>query len=142
MDDVNLKIFACNLRRALVAPEQCDIPYMLETAARELDRLRMLREDTLDVMRVMAENEDLQDRVNRQVKLIAEYGGPRCTAGCPPAGTGWTTCHRAHWCLLPQGHDGEHLWICHVRPPTVDAKKHLEQECRVTEEMLKRRATI
>jgi hypothetical protein len=29
VDDANLKILACNLRRALVAPEQCDIPYLL-----------------------------------------------------------------------------------------------------------------
>jgi hypothetical protein len=116
VDDANLKILACNMRRALRAPEECDIPYLLETAARELDRLRMLREDTLEVERVMAENESLQDKVNRQVKLVAEYGGPRCTAVCPPGGTGWTTCHRAHWCLLSQYHDGEHLWICHVRP--------------------------
>jgi uncharacterized protein YbaR (Trm112 family) len=39
VDDANLKILACNMRRALRAPEECDIPYLLETAARELDRL-------------------------------------------------------------------------------------------------------
>jgi hypothetical protein len=113
MDDVNLKILACNMRRALRAPEECDIPYLLETAARELDRLRMLREDTLEVERVMAENESLQDKVNRQVKLVAEYGGPRCTAVCPPR-LGPGSCSQAHWCLLPGGHEGEHIWRCEV----------------------------
>jgi hypothetical protein len=162
VDDVNLKVLACNMRRALRAPEECDIPYLLETAARELDRLRMLREDTLEVERVMVENESLQDKVNRQVKLVAEYGGPRCTALCP-ATLGPGSYSLAHRCLLPGGHEGEHIWRCEVErfrtttpqefspapinvdttsSLTIDAKKQLEQECRVTEEMLERRASI
>jgi hypothetical protein len=64
VDDVNLKIFACNLRRALRAPEECDIPYMLETAARELDRLRILQTAADELDRLRAENERLKrDRV-------------------------------------------------------------------------------
>jgi hypothetical protein len=53
MDDGRLKVLACNLRRALRAPEECDIPYLLETAARELDRLRIAAgaADELDRLR-------------------------------------------------------------------------------------------
>jgi hypothetical protein len=60
VDDVNLKILACNLRRALRAPEECDIPWMLETAAREIDRLRILQTaaDELDRLRVDARRLD------------------------------------------------------------------------------------
>jgi hypothetical protein len=86
MDDVNLKILACNMRRALRAPEECDIPYLLETAAREIDRLRIAAGAADELDRLRAENRRLKS--------------------------------------------------------AIDPKKHLEQECRVTEEMLERRATI
>jgi hypothetical protein len=56
MDDANLKILACNMRRALVAPEQCDIPYLLETAAREIDRLRILQTAADELDRLREEN--------------------------------------------------------------------------------------
>jgi hypothetical protein len=53
VEDGRLKVLACNLRRALRAPEECDIPYLLETAARELDRLRIAAgaADELDRLR-------------------------------------------------------------------------------------------
>jgi hypothetical protein len=41
VDDGNLKILACNMRRALRAPEECDVPYLLEKGAEELDRLKV-----------------------------------------------------------------------------------------------------
>jgi RPA family protein len=63
MDDGNLKIFACNLRRALVTPEECDIPWMLETAARELDRLRILQTAADELDRLRTENERLKTAI-------------------------------------------------------------------------------
>lgn len=41
MEDANLKILAANMRRALRAPEECDIPYLLARGAAELERLRI-----------------------------------------------------------------------------------------------------
>jgi hypothetical protein len=60
VDDGNLKILACNLRRALQAPEECDIPYLLETAARELDRLRIAAGAIDEFDRLRVENERLK----------------------------------------------------------------------------------
>jgi hypothetical protein len=60
VDDANLKILACNMRRALRAPEECDIPYLLETAARELDRLRIAAGAIDEFDRLGVENERLK----------------------------------------------------------------------------------
>jgi hypothetical protein len=86
MEDGNLKIFACNLRRALRAPEECDIPWMLETAARELDRLRIvagaadelerLREEAAERELILAGCEamicDLRSEVERLNRRVAD----------------------------------------------------------------------
>jgi hypothetical protein len=74
MDDANLKILACNMRRALVAPEQCDIPYLLETAAREIDRLRILQTAADELDRLREENE----RLNRQRNSLASALSSQC----------------------------------------------------------------
>ena len=50
---------------------------------------------------------------NEQLRLrLAEYGGQRCTAACPP----FSGCAKSHWCLRPQGHDGSHIWECQRTP--------------------------
>jgi hypothetical protein len=123
MDDGNLRIFACNLRRALRAPEECDIPWMLEKAAREIDRLRIVAGTADELERLRVEVEQLRtarDEVHRQAELVAEYGGPRCGILCPPR-LGCGSCSREHWCLLSDGHDGGHIFRCEVerlRAPT------------------------
>src|SRR4051794_12801651 len=98
MDDVNLGIFACNLRRALRAPEECDIPWMLETAAREIDRLRILQTAADELDRLRAEGERLKAAIREHkdqrgddrcwlddVKLYHPLGeGVSPDAGLPP----------------------------------------------------------
>lgn len=49
-----------------------------------------------------------QAEIDRLTKLVNEYGGQRCTNVCPP----FQTCDVAHWCLLAQNHEGEHLHPC------------------------------
>jgi hypothetical protein len=78
MDDANLKILACNMRRALRAPEECDIPYLLETAARELDQLRAMVEGQ-KVLRRITETEN--DRLRAEVEVTKK---DRAIFLCPP----------------------------------------------------------
>jgi hypothetical protein len=99
MDDVNLKILACNMRRALRAPEECDIPYLLETAAGEIDQLRAIAEGQKVLRRITeAENDrlrtsrqeawdEVQRRAEENVKLLDELKaaiGILCLATKPP----------------------------------------------------------
>jgi hypothetical protein len=77
MNDGNLKILACNMRRALRAPEECDIPYLLETAARELDQLRAMVEGQKVLRRIgEAENDRLKAEVERTKRDRAMFQGP------------------------------------------------------------------
>lgn len=44
-------------------------------------------------------------------RYLREYGGIRCTNVCPS-----THCKSAaHWCLLPQDHEGLHVHLCQVQ---------------------------
>jgi hypothetical protein len=135
VDDASLKVLACNMRRALRAPEECDIPYLLETAARELDRLR-----------IAAGAADELDRLNRRVADQIRWANDRaCEAekhddqAGKEAWYGYVNALRWIQTLLPAEPSPAHD---KSRDAAIDAKKHLEQECRVTEEMLERRATI
>jgi hypothetical protein len=77
VDDVNLKILACNMRRALRAPEECDIPYLLETAARVIDRLRAIAEGEKVLRRISdVENDRLMAEIEGMKRDRILFQGP------------------------------------------------------------------
>ena len=65
---------------------------------------------------------DLCDRLDASESHLREYGGQRCTAVC-------SQCKKInHWCLLGQGHTGEHIHYCQFR--TLEAsRKELLTAC-------------
>lgn len=66
---------------------------------------------------------DLCDRLDASSAHLREYGGQRCTAVC-------SQCKKInHWCLLGQGHTGEHIHYCQFR--TLEAsRKELVEACK------------